>query len=371
MPTTTKTPARPPRRLGRRLGSSLLGALTTPHPVDRYLELVRPSWSLSDVRAEVTEARRSTPGAVTLSLRTNSAWRGFRAGQFVNVAVEIDGVQHRRCYSPASSAHAGRNLELTVRAHPEGRVSRFLNERAGRGMVLGLSQADGDFALPDARPERLLLIAGGSGITPLISMARTLCDEGHERPITLLHYAPSEREAIYDTALRALALRHPNLRLARAYTREPGGELEGYFSAEHLLAADPDYAEAETFVCGPPALIEAVRSRWADDDLDARLHVEHFVPPAPSIVLGEAEGQIRFARSDVEAENSGASLLEQAEAAGLTPESGCRMGICHSCSCRMVSGSVRNANTGEIVSVADEDVQICISVPVGDVEIEL
>lgn len=355
-----------------RLSTSLIGALTTPHPVDRYLELVRPSWTLSEVRAEVVDVRRPTPGAVTIVLRANSAWSGMRAGQFVNVTVEIDGVQHRRCYSPASSAHGGRNLELTVRAHPEGKVSRYLNERAAPGMVLGLSQAEGDFALPEVRPERLLLVAGGSGITPLISMLRTLCDEGHEHPVTLLHYAPSRELAIYDAALRALALQHPNVNLIPAYTRDPAGaELRGYFSREHLAAAAPAYADAETFVCGPPALIEAVRSLWADEDLDARLHVEHFVPPAPSVVLGEAEGQIRFARSGIETENSGASLLDQAEAAGLTPESGCRMGICHSCTCRMVSGSVRNANTGEVLQIADEDVQICISVPVGDAEIEL
>jgi stearoyl-CoA 9-desaturase NADPH oxidoreductase len=343
------------------LGSPLLGALTTPHPVDRYLELVRPSFSLSEVRAEVTAVRRQPGPSVTLTLRPNSNWQGFRPGQFVQVTVEIAGVRHKRCYSPASSARNGDGLlELTIRAHPEGTVSNFLNDRAQPGLTVGLTQADGDFILPERRPERLLLISGGSGITPVISMLRTLCDEGHTSPITFLHYAPTAADRVYGEELQQLAERHSNIRLETVLTREGGG----HFCPEHLRPEDVD---AETFVCGPPSLIDAVRAHVPDE----RFHAEHFVPPAPAEVLGEAEGTVTFARSDREAANDGAPLLDQAEAAGLTPEHGCRMGICHTCTCRKVAGSVRNVRTGEISTGADEDIQICISVPVGDVQLDL
>ena len=86
-------------------------------------------------------------------------------------------------------------------------------------MVVGLAQADGDFALPDARPERLLLISGGSGITPVMSMLRTLCAEGHSGPVSFLHYAPDPARAIYRDELERLAGEHPKVRLARSYTR--------------------------------------------------------------------------------------------------------------------------------------------------------
>ena len=195
MPTAaTARPLSPPpvRRLGRRLlGSGLLEALAAPHGVDRYLELVRPSWSLHEARAEVIEVRRQTADSVTLTLRPNENWKGFRTGQFVRLTVEIDGVRHTRCYSPACSEHAPDRIEITVKAHPEGLVSGFLNRAARPGMVVGLSAADGDFVLPADRPERLLLISGGSGITPVISMLRTLCDEGHAGAVTFVHYAPT------------------------------------------------------------------------------------------------------------------------------------------------------------------------------------
>ena len=126
------------RRLGRRLlGSGLLEALAAPHGVDRYLELVRPSWSLHEARAEVIEVRRQTAGSVTLTLRPNENWKGFRTGQFVRLTVEIDGVRQTRCYSPACSAHAAGRIEITVRRHPEGRVSGFLNREAAPGWWSG------------------------------------------------------------------------------------------------------------------------------------------------------------------------------------------------------------------------------------------
>jgi ferredoxin-NADP reductase len=371
---TNLSPAPAPRRLARRLlGSNLLGALATPYTIDSYVELLRPSFSLREVRAEITGVRHSTADSVTLTLRPNANWRGFQPGQYVRVSVEIDGVRKTRCYSPACSAHArDRHLELTIKAHHEGEVSRFINRNAHPGMVVGLSQAEGDFALPAERPERLLLISGGSGITPVMSMLRTLCDEGHTGPVTFLHYAPTERDVIYGAELAEIAAAHPNVRLVRAYTAQAeGGELTGHFGGDHLLAAEPEYPAAETYVCGPPGLMDAVKAAWADEGLDARLHVEHFVAPVLVVETGEVTGTVRFAGSGQEVANSGQPLLEQAEAAGLTPESGCRMGICHTCTCRMTAGSVRNVQTGEVLTGTDEDIQICISVPVGDVTLAI
>src|SRR6185437_10264259 len=107
----------------------------------------------------------------------------------VRLTVEIAGVRETRCYSPACGEHAGGDIEVTVKAHPAGRVSRYLNEHAHAGMLVGLSAAEGDFVLPLERPERLLLISSGSGITPVMSMLRTLCAEGHAGGVTFLHYA--------------------------------------------------------------------------------------------------------------------------------------------------------------------------------------
>src|SRR3954453_19384249 len=158
--------------------TQLLDLLTGPHGVDRYTELVNPVWTLGEARAEVVAVSRQTSRSVTLLLRPNRAFPGFRAGQHVNLAVEIDGRRHVRCYSPANAQH-DKLIELTVGRHDGGRVSNFLYERARPGMVVGLDGAGGEFVLPDERPERIVFISGGSGITPVLSMLRTLCDEHH------------------------------------------------------------------------------------------------------------------------------------------------------------------------------------------------
>jgi ferredoxin-NADP reductase len=359
-----------PDRLGVR-GLAMLESIATPHGIDGYLEQVSPVMVLGECRATVVAVDRRTEGAATLRLRANRAWRGASAGQFVQVSVEIDGVRHVRCYSPASAEGPGREIEITVRRHEGGLVSNHLVDLAAPGMVLGLSEPDGEFRLPDTRPASLLLIAGGSGITPLMSMIRSLCAEGHQGPIVLLYYSPDPERTIYRVELERLAERHPNLRLLRSYTRAPGaGELDGHFSPAHLPQSKPCFGDAETYACGPPALLDAVRGTWANG-LEHRLHTESFKPPSLAPVGEPGEGRVRFADSDLEIDNGRGTLLEQAEAAGISPQSGCRMGICHTCSCRKLSGTVKNLLTDEISSAPDEEIQPCISAPLGDLVVAL
>jgi stearoyl-CoA 9-desaturase NADPH oxidoreductase len=359
-------PIASPEAVGRRLlRSSLLEALAYPHGVDRYVELVRPLLVKGEARAEVVAVRHQTPKSVTLTLRPNENWRGLHAGQHVPLSVEIDGVRHTRTYSPAGSQHASSgDIEFTISTHPDGKVSRHLRDHARVGMIVGLGEPGGEFILPDPRPERVLLISGGSGITPVMAMLRTLCDEGFAGEIGFLNYARSRELALYGPELDHLARRHDNLRVARAYTRGTGAALTGRFCREHVRAVMAD--QAATFVCGPPALIDTVRATW-DEDAAA----ESFTPPAMTFDLESAEGTVTFAASGREVSNSGLPLLEQAEDAGLAPDHGCRMGICNTCSCRKVTGTVRNVVSGAISTADEEPIRICVSVPVGDVALAL
>lgn len=361
------------RTATRLLRSRLLDALTFPHGSERYLELVDPLASRNDVRAELIEVRRQTPKSVTLTLAPNQNWTGARAGQFVGLSVEIDGRRQTRPYSLAGSEHStGGVLELTVSTHPEGLVSRWLREHARPGMIVGLEPAAGEFVLPAERPDRVLLISGGSGITPVMAMLRTLCDEGFTGEIGFINYARSPELALYGPELDQLDAVHPGLGVARGFTQAEGGAVSGRFGTDHVatVLGPAGAADAATFVCGPPTLIESVRTSWADAGLPEPL-TETFAPPAFEFDPDAAEGTISFAASDASATNSGLPLLEQAEDAGLDPAHGCRMGICNTCSCVKRGGAVRNLLTGEISSAEDERIRICVSVPLGDVELEL
>ena len=345
-------------------------SVLTPHGVDRYLELVHPMLTLRELRAVVTDVRHTTDDSVSLTLRPTRLWRGFEAGQFVQLTLDIDGVRRTRCYSPSGSQHRtdGR-IELTVKARPGGSVSQWLHARARRGLVVRLSQADGSFRLPTPRPQKLLLISGGSGMTPVLSMLRTLVDEGHRGEIVFLHYARTEADVEHLANLRGIAAMHANVQLVCSYTRDGVGDLSGHFDETHLAVTAPWYADAETYLCGPPGLASAVREHYVAKGIADRLHVERFtlrghLPPDTA-----ATGVVRF--GDTIVRNSGATLLEQAEAAGLSPDYGCRMGICFTCPKIKSAGCTRNVLTGEEDDEVDAEVQLCISVPIGDVAIEL
>ncbi len=352
----------------RLAGSGLIRALTAPHGPERFVELLSPRFALDEIRAEVAIVERPAPGSVTLHLRPNRNWPGFRAGQFVNVTLEIDGRRYTRCYSPACSEH-GRELELTIRAHPHGRVSRHLNAEARPGMVIGLSRPAGEFVLPDQRPEHLILISGGSGITPVLAMLRTLADEQHSGRVTFLHYTQRSHEHPYRELLQRLTSRHPRLSVHVIGTRDGASTGSAHLTRRRLTAIDRDHPDAEAYVCGPPTLIAATRRIWEQSGTAGRVHWESFLPVTSAV--SDEGGRICFARSGVEVSSSGASLLEQAERAGLSPIYGCRMGICHTCTTRKLAGRVRDLRGGELSGEEPQDIQLCVSAPAGDVELEL
>lgn len=361
-----------PRKITRGLlDSQFVESLVSPNPVERYIGMLDPTWSRRDVRAKVVGVDRQTPRSVTLTLEPNSNWAGFDPGQHVGLTVEIDGVLTTRYYSPASSP-SDKHLELTISAHPDGKVSNFLIENARVGMVVGLSPAEGEFVLPDERPSELLLISGGSGITPMMSILRTLLGDEHDAPITFVHYARTGDDALYRHELDQLAAQHENLNLVRVLTRDAGSKrFSGHLSRKQLKAIHGDHSNAETYVCGPESLIAAAESIWSKDQLEDKLHTELFSLPEPVVVTGDAVGSVRFTKSGVEVANDGQSLLVQAEQGDLSPRHGCRMGICHTCVCRIESGTVRHVRTGEVKTVNNELVQICVNAPVGDIEIDL
>lgn len=356
------------------LASRAVASLTSPHSVDHYLERVHPLWTVSDVRARVVEVRRETGAASTVVLRPNGAWKGFVPGQHVQFGVEVDGTRKVRVFSVSSSRlHRDGTFSVSVKAHPDGYVSQFLHRELKPRTIVYLSQAEGEFVLPDPVPERIVLLSGGSGITPVMSMARTLRDRGHRGHVTFLHYARSREDEMFTPELDRLAEELPDANVERVYTREPalGARLAGRFVADHLLSLGVDPRETLTFCCGPAGLIAAVRAAYDELGASEQLRTEYFKVPTVDLEAADATGTLSFDASGTSADNSGATILEQAEAAGLSPEYGCRMGVCNTCAVKKLSGAVRHVVSGEVNANTDETIKPCVNVPVGDVSVAL
>lgn len=360
--------------LNTALRTRVVSALCAPREVDDYLELLDRTWSLREVRARVLAVHAEAGGATSLWLWPNENWRGFRAGQFVCVSVSIAGVRYTRCFSISSAPEAGLPLRITIRAAPMARVGAWAAHAARPGQVVTLSQALGTFVLPTPAPAKLLFIAGGSGITPFMSMISHLLGTGYAGELVCLHYA--RREPTFGVELTELSRRHPNFRYVPVPTGggpSAAGSLRGHFEVEHLTTVVPEWMQCETFVCGPEPLEAAVTRLMHERGAGGRLHIERFQSPAPRPTEEPgARCKIIFAKSDrvVDGQPSW-SLLEQAEGAGLRPAYACRMGICQTCRCRKLSGVVRNELTGAVSSEADEEIQLCVSSARTDVVLDL
>jgi ferredoxin-NADP reductase len=356
------------------LRTRLVAGMTSPRNIDDYLEIVDAAWSVQAVRARVVGLRDEAGDAVSLFLRPNELWRGFHAGQYVQLSVSNAGVRVTRCFSLSSAPADAGPLRLTIRIAPKGAISHWLRNEARIGSVVSLSQAMGSFILPEPVPPRLLFISGGSGITPVLSMVRHLIATDYVGCIDWLHYA--RREVILGSELASLAARCTRLRF-RTYLTDGPGSMGTRFSREQLESFVPRWAESYSFLCGPPSLTEAVAALWMAAGLQNRLRTEHFMlaPTGPSLAsdsFDSARHSVFFVRSGRTIEGrASASLLEQAEGAGLNPPNGCRRGICHTCTCRKLSGSVLNRHTGVVSREPNEDIQLCVSTPRSDVSLDL
>jgi ferredoxin-NADP reductase len=334
------------------------------HWVDFVLAHANPLWSVVATKASLLQVRRESPDTSSFVLQPKSRWQGFRPGQFVPLRVRIDGVVHERCYSLTGPASAT-TLELTIKRRPGGIVSSFLHDHLRVGAVVELGPAQGDFVLPEVLPGKLLLIAGGIGITPLYSLMRDALARDRSTDVALVYYAHADRDFVFHAALDALAVVSPALRIDYV----TGGRSHAPCDVTTLARIVPDWRERLTYVCGPEGLLEAVGAALAAADRSAWLRVERF-GRKPTTVAGTVH-TVTYARSGVVSVAAGSTLLEAAECAGLRPAYGCRMGICRTCRCRKVVGPVRDLSTGAIDDAPGSDIRLCVTEPVGSVTLDL
>lgn len=356
--------------LARRAARSpLLGALTTPYSPSRWTELLNPLWSEED-RAKVVDLHHENADVLTVTLRPAPGWPGHVAGQHTVLRVDVDGVRFARAFTLASSAHRSDTVELTCKGYDGARVVPWLRDRGERGMVVGLDHPTGDVVLPADRPDHLLCVVGGSGITPAMAMLRTLRDEGHTGRVSLVQFAQTRADVLFGDELAAAAAAMPGLTLHTVLTRESIGPHDGRRLDKALLDdVAPGWPEALSLVCGPVPMLEAAEEIWTGELAD-RLLVERF-RPKPLVIPDDVTGTIRFTRSQVTCANDGRTLLEQAEDAGLEPAFGCRMGVCHTCDVPKLHGVTRDVRNDELDAGERDKIQPCVAVALGDVDLHL
>jgi len=323
----------------------------------------------------------------------------FEAGQFLTIRVTPASGEKPviRTYT-VSSAPSDPFYRISVKREEAGAVSRHLHDNLSPGDVIEARAPKGEFHIDAGETRPAVLMAGGVGITPMISMARHVASEGlrtrHRRPLTVFHSAQTTEQRAFADAFRDLeagsggALRYFSLIDKPAAGESVGADFDGtgYITADFLQRTLPldDY---DFYLCGPPAFMQALYDTLRGLGVrDGRIFAEAFGPASlirvPDAAAPrfepEAEAEqalVTFARSgfDQRWDRGEGTLLELAEAHGLNPEFSCRGGSCGTCATRLKAGAVayRSEPTAER---AEDEVLICCAVPAAgtaSVELEL
>ncbi|MFF8793157.1 ferredoxin reductase [Streptomyces globisporus] len=338
----------------------LLEMVTTPLLPSDYLDLVSPLRTGADLRGRIEAVHPETSDAATVVIRPGRGWRGHTAGQYVRIGVDVDGVRLWRAYSITSpTGRQDGRITITVKAIPDGKVSNHLVRRAKRGTLIQLDQATGDFVLPRAKPAKVLYLTAGSGITPVMGMLR---DTGLDDAV-MVHCAPQPQDVIFRKELHSLVA-DKRLRLTELHT-----DTDGKLDIARLQDLVPDWAERETWACGPAGLLDAAEEHWTEEGVRERLHTERF---RPGVVVAGEGGEVTFSTTGKTVAADGATpLLDIGEEAGVLMPSGCRMGICFGCVTPLKAGAVRDLRTGEITEAEPGVlIQTCVSAAAGPCDIE-
>jgi ferredoxin-NADP reductase/DMSO/TMAO reductase YedYZ heme-binding membrane subunit len=284
-------------------------------------------------------------------------------GQFLTLRLNLDGRDVRRSYTIASSPTRTAYCELTIKREEQGYVSRYLHDVAGEGATFNVSAPAGRFTFTGAEAEKIVMIAGGVGVTPLMATIRYLTDIAWPGTIHLVYSVKTERDIIFRSELEELQRRFPNLKVDVTLTREAPVEWtgkRGRLSAAMLSTIVPDIARSRVHLCGPTEMVEPLKKALRELGVtDGQMKSEAFGSPSRkrsngSAALapeenGEANGaastsSIRFARSNKRLAGVGTrTVLELAESLWIAIPYDCRSGVCGQCKTRLLSGSVEMA----------------------------
>ena len=318
----------------------------------------------------------------------------FKPGQFVTLELEIEGLALMRSYTISSSPSVPYSFSVTIKRVPGGKVSNWLHEHLKVGDVLAVHGPVGLFNAIDFPAEKVLLLSGGVGITPLMSMARWFYDTNAKVDMIFVHSARSPKDIIFHRELELMAARIDNFSLHLICEKHGLGEswagYRGYLNQPMLELIAPDFMQREVFCCGPSPYMCAVKRL-----LEARgFAMDHYHEEAFGAVPSEVREEVKelaeqaadapavpaadLNRVDFTATGKSVQLApgETVHAAaaklGLHIPKACGMGICGTCKVLKTAGEVDMEHNG---GITDEDeaegyILSCCSVPRTDVSID-
>ena len=343
--------------------------MSTPYYAPDFALPVSSPWnSDQDETLRCVNIRQETADVKTFILAASGP-RNFRylPGQFITLELEIDGRRINRCYTLSSTPTRPDLLSITVKRVPGGPVSNWLHDNARVGMIFGAMGPAGDFSCFKTPAESYLFLSGGSGITPLMSMARALQDLGSDADVVFVHCARTPADVLFAEELSLMARNMPRFRIALVCEQHtPGSNYAGHLGrldAARLAHIAPDFMQRAVYTCGPAPFMAAVRGLLAGAGFDMpNYHEESFsfetmVADAVQAPINQISTQestevsytidlLKMGKSFVCP--SGQTILQASVAAGFRLPSSCSGGACGTCKTKKISGTVEMKHAGGI-----------------------
>jgi len=350
--------------------------------VKRIIESLHPD----ALRLRVSEVGQATPSTKVFRLVAADGYLPpFQAGQYINLCVDLGGVRTSRPYSIASPPSQTGYYEIAVRAVQDGFVSDYLLNKVAVGDEFVSSGPAGNFYHnPLFHGEDLVFLAGGSGITPFMSMIREVTDRGLNRRIHLIYGSRKPDDVIYHDELEERARRHANF----AYTLVISEPSAGFQGRCGLMGADlitelVDRIPGRMFyLCGPEAMYAYCLGELQRLGIPRRrIRTEVFGPPKdvtaqpgwPAEIMSDATFSVTVKGKGVLRARAGEPLMAALERAGIVLPALCRSGECSLCRTRLLAGRVFQP-AGVKLRTSDRQlgyIHPCLAYPLSDLELML
>jgi ferredoxin-NADP reductase len=333
---------------------------------------------------------KETPNVKTFRLLPSSGDRflpfTFVPGQFLNLAFWIGGARMNRSYSISSSPTQREYVDLTVRREPRGAVSRHIVDLLKVGDQIEAGGPVGKFTFTGNEADSIVLISGGVGITPMVSISRYLTEQSWPGDIFFIYVCRTPADYIFADEIVALERRNPKLHVAITMTRPEGTDWKGprgHLTKELLTQSVPSLTSRRIHLCGPIPMMDATKALLAEMGVPPdQLKTEAFGTPKPSPAAAgttakataEATGPlVTFSKNNKSSKiHTDQTVLELSEELGIGIEFSCRVGTCGVCKVKMTSGDVDQA----VQDALDADdktngiILACQAKPKGEVTVE-
>jgi glycine betaine catabolism B len=326
--------------------------------------------------------------ASTTSLRFVSEDRylpPFQAGQYINIFVEINGIRTSRPYSISSQPNQTGYYDITVRRIEEGFVSNYLIDETKIGDIFQSTAPAGQFHYNSLfHGDDLVFIAGGSGITPFMSMIREVADKDLQRKIHLIYGSRTEDDIVFKSELEERSSRHHNLTVSTVISEPSEGYdgVTGFITADLIKELTGSIKDKTFYVCGPEAMYSFVLDELNKLGVPKRqVRVEVFGPPSdvtkqpawPESVKEDTMFNISIKNGPTLQAKAGEPLMNSLERFKITLETSCRSGECSLCRTKLLSGKIFHPN-GVKLRKSDRTfgyIHPCMAFPLEDLELLL